>query len=229
MSEAYRKHHADFIESDTYLRILAGPEQPEQVEALVASALRFTDRPNYRGLICTRHVVAVADEFVRQSQASEWSKGKRAVMFESGALIWVGRFNTIEDAYKMAGCEFNFVGIHGADKTSDDVAAYLASRLRCLADDPAGVRLRKTYSLSAGELRRGMADERFDMLLLKEGTSCSVGGCGEDLNYGDLLWMRKRSGAGSELVCRACAKRVLLPIHEACDVAERWQLYLDAA
>ncbi len=121
-----------------------------KTDALLASALRFVDVPNYAALILRRTYPDLALPGAVMDRSHDWLDGTRATWngqekcwtFPSGARLQFGYCDNEKDLQRYKSAEFQFVGIDELTEWPEAWATYLFSRLRRLAGSEVPLRFR---------------------------------------------------------------------------------------
>jgi hypothetical protein len=121
-----------------------------KTDALLASALRFVDQPNYAALILRRTYpdLALPGAVMDRSHTwlddtrAQWSDRDKLWTFPSGAKLQFGYCDSENDLSRYKSAEFQFVGIDELTEWPERWATFLFSRLRRLEGSRIPLRFR---------------------------------------------------------------------------------------
>lgn len=106
-------------------------------DALLASALEYTDEPNYAALIFRRTFTDLALPGAALSRSKEWLTGKahwndqgKSWTFPSTASLTFAYLEHEDDVYRYQSSEFQFIGFDELTQFSEAQYRYMFSRLR---------------------------------------------------------------------------------------------------
>ena len=118
--------------------------------ALLMSALRYVDEPNYSALLLRRTYADLSKQGALMDRAKQWLTGtgaswneqRKTWTFPSGARLAFGYLETENDKYQYQGAEYQFIGWDELSQFSESQYTYLFSRLRRLKNADIPIRMR---------------------------------------------------------------------------------------
>jgi Terminase large subunit, T4likevirus-type, N-terminal len=152
---------ADFCKSDRFITTISGPMATGKTIALIMSALRFVDEPDYEAMIFRRRFSdlmipgGIVDNARRIIQGAVWSDLHKRFTFSSGARLSFGYAETECDLTRYCGTEFQYIGIDRVNElhtekdtvgTIPEAVLRLMIRLRDIRSGSVPLRLALTIS-----------------------------------------------------------------------------------
>lgn len=119
-------------------------------ELLLALALQYVHKPNYKAIIFRRTFKqlmmpdSMLDRFLRRLRSTrmEWDGSNYTARFPEGAVIKFAHMNTAADRFDYDSSSYHFVGFDEANQFSPEMLEFMFLRLRKTKDDPLPLRYR---------------------------------------------------------------------------------------
>jgi hypothetical protein len=149
----------EFLACEELETLLVGERGSGKTTALLLSASQYISQPNYRALVLCPTMSIISNCLHRSAHRlfarfGKWNERSLRWSFQPGARIDFGYGVSLDDFYKYAGSEYQFIGFdemkftdiktteHG--KLVNEAYGYMASRLRITQEKEIPLRLRAT-------------------------------------------------------------------------------------